>query len=34
MPLPPLRLHLSVTESLPVDLEQTYARASAAAYLS
>jgi hypothetical protein len=34
MPLPPLRLHLSVTESVLVDLEQTYSRASSAAYLS
>ena len=33
-PLPPLRLPLSVTEAVLVDLEQTYARAAAAAYLS
>jgi hypothetical protein len=34
MPLPPLRLHLSVTDSVPVDLEQTYSRATSAAYLN
>ncbi len=33
-PLPPLRLPLSVKEEVLVDLEQTYARATAAAYLS
>jgi hypothetical protein len=33
-PLPPLRLPLSIHESVVVDLEQTYARATAAAYLS
>ena len=32
-PLPNLQLPLSVQESAPVNLEQTYARASAAAYL-
>jgi hypothetical protein len=32
-PLPPLRLPLSVQESVPVDLEATYTRAAAAAYL-
>ena len=32
-PLPSLPLALSVTESVSVDLEQTYARAAAAAYL-
>jgi len=32
-PLPSLRLPLSVDESVLVDLEQTYARAAAAAYL-
>jgi hypothetical protein len=31
--LPPLRLPLSVHESVPVDLEATYSRAAAAAYL-
>jgi Protein of unknown function (DUF4058) len=33
-PLPLLRLPLSVKEWVPVDLEQTYGRATAAAYLS
>jgi hypothetical protein len=33
-PLPTMRLHLSVQEFVPIDLEQTYARAAAAAYLS
>lgn len=33
-PLPSLRLALSVHESVVVDLEQTYARAAAAAYLN
>lgn len=33
-PLPSLQLPLSVREAVPVDLEQTYARAAAAAYLS
>jgi hypothetical protein len=33
-PLPTMRLPLSVHEWVPVDLEQTYARATAAAYLS
>jgi hypothetical protein len=33
-PLPPLRLPLSVNEFVLVDLEQTYARAAEAAYLS
>ncbi len=33
-PLPQLRLPLSVKEEVLVDLEQTYARATAAAYLS
>jgi hypothetical protein len=32
--LPPMRLHLSVHESVPIDLEHTYARAAEAAYLS
>jgi Protein of unknown function (DUF4058) len=33
-PLPTMRLPLSVKESLPVDLELTYGRATAAAYLT
>jgi hypothetical protein len=33
-PLPVMRLPLSVQEAVVVDLEQTYARATAAAYLS
>jgi hypothetical protein len=33
-PLPPLRLPLSMQESVLIDLEQTYGRATAAAYLS
>lgn len=33
-PLPPVRLPLSVEESVVVELEQTYGRATAAAYLS
>jgi hypothetical protein len=33
-PLPSLSLPLSVQEKIPVDLEQTYSRAAAAAYLS
>ena len=33
-PLPTLRLALSVNESVAIDLEQTYARAADAAYLS
>jgi len=32
-PLPSMRLPLSVSESVPVDLERTYQRATAAAYL-
>jgi hypothetical protein len=32
-PLPPLRLPLSASEEVPVDLEGTYTRAAAAAYL-
>jgi hypothetical protein len=32
--LPLVHLHLSVHESVEIDLEQTYTRASAAAYLS
>jgi hypothetical protein len=32
--LPPMKLHLSVSELVEVDLEQTYARAAAAAYLN
>ena len=33
-PLPQLHLSLAVDQAVPMDLEQTYNRAAAAAYLS